>query len=186
MPYIYHMVPKNMKGERLTPLNRLKDEGLLNLYKKKYYDHQDRPKLLEKRIPKLDCLWNDVVHFLPIQPYFVYKTLKDLGVNISSKLQFYKIPITNLEHNQNVIYLYEKESYKGPASEIGEDQILIINSSNYKELTTLPPATTEYFEEQHHKGETRFGMFHYIPHILSLGEVNIANAEVIRWNKPPE
>lgn len=32
------------------------------------------------------------------------------------------------------------------------------------------------------KGEKRFGMFHYIPHILSLGEVNITNAEVIRWN----
>ncbi|GGD25907.1 hypothetical protein GCM10011389_36820 [Pontibacillus salipaludis] len=180
------MIPENMKGESLVPLNCLRDEELLNHYKKKYYNHPERPKLLERKIPKLDCLWNDVVHFLPVQPYFVYKTLKDLGVNISSQLQFYKIPITSLEHNQNVMYLYEKESYKGPASAIGEDQIHIINSSNYKELATLPAATIEYFEEQHHKGEKRFGMFHYIPHILSLGEVNIANAEVIRWNRPPE
>jgi len=174
-----------MSGEKLMPLNSLKDQELISLYKNKYYDHPERNKLLDKSIPKLNCLWNDVVHFLPVQPYYVYKTLNDVGVNVSSKLQFYKVPITTLEHNQNVIYLYEKETYKGPASHIEKDQIHFINATNYKELTTLPTATIEYFEEQHKKGEKRFGMFHYIPHILSLGEVDISNAEVVTWSNLP-
>lgn len=185
MQYVYHKAPEKMSGKWLVPLNRLKDEELLNLYKKKYYNHPERSKLLERTIPKLNCLWNDVVHFLPIHPYFVYKALNDTGVNVTSKLQFYKIPMRNLDKNQNALYLYEKETYRGPVSPIEEDQIQAVTSATYKELTTLPSETKDYFDQKHNRGEP-MGMFHYIPHILSLGEVDISNAEIIKWKTPPK
>ena len=70
MGYVYHMVPKNMEGKKLIALNKLKlkNRGLYEQYIQKYYDHPDRLKLLENQVPKLDCLWNDVIHLLPLHP----------------------------------------------------------------------------------------------------------------------
>src|SRR5699024_2783222 len=106
------MVPKKMIGKKLVPLNKLKTKQaeLYNEYAKKYYDHPEREKLLERRIPKLNCLWNDVNHFLPLNPTRIYNALKELGVNVKSGISFYKIPILNLKHNKNAIYLYRKEN----------------------------------------------------------------------------
>ncbi|MDQ0159978.1 group-specific protein [Alkalibacillus salilacus] len=186
MEYIYHIVPKQMVGDELIPLNKIKykDTELYESYVEKYQDHPQRIKLLERKVPKLNCLWNDVVHFLPIHPYQVYKELNDIGVNASSELRFYKIPITNLENNQNVIYSYRKENYRGPAADMNEKDIEHLNLDEYEELAFVPTDTIEYFKEQHSQGN-RFGMFHFIPHILSLGEVNISDVEVIKWSEQP-
>ena len=65
MQYVYHMVPEELKGEYLIPLNELKSvyPNLYGEYIQKYKDHPHREKLLTRKIPKLECLWNDVVHF---------------------------------------------------------------------------------------------------------------------------
>ncbi|MBP0726389.1 group-specific protein [Bacillus sp. RG28] len=181
--YVYHMVPNKMNGETLFSLNKIKelDEELYKQYAKKYYDHPERPKLLEKDIPKLNCLWNDVIHFLPIQPNLVYNALKMVGVNAKKDLMFYKIPTKNLINNKNAIYLYRKENYKGPAAEIDRNDVNIIDIEEYKGLTEVSKDTIDYYEEENKKGN-RFGLFSFIPHILSLGEVSILDAEVINWS----
>ena len=65
MEYVYHMVPEELKGEYLIPLNELKRAypNLYDEYIQKYKDHTQREQLLTRKIPKLECLWNDVVHF---------------------------------------------------------------------------------------------------------------------------
>ena len=65
MEYVYHMVPEELKGEYLIPLNELKRvyPNLYREYIQKYKDHTQRENLLTRKIPKLECLWNDVVHF---------------------------------------------------------------------------------------------------------------------------
>jgi len=177
------MVPKKMIGKKLVPLNKLKTKQaeLYNEYAKKYYDHPEREKLLERRIPKLNCLWNDVNHFLPLNPTRIYNALKELGVNVKSGISFYKIPILNLKHNKNAIYLYRKENYNGPAAKMNNEEINLIDIKKYIELSSIPADTINYYEEEHRKGN-RFGMFPFIPHILSLGEVDISNAEIINWS----
>ncbi|WP_088103410.1 group-specific protein [Halalkalibacter urbisdiaboli] len=182
MNYIYHMVPKKMIGEELFPLNQLKtrQEELYIAYAKKYNDHPARAKLLERRIPKLNCLWNDVIHFLPLHPSLVYDALNKIGVNVNSDRKFYKIPITNLQHNKNAIYIYNKDNYQGPDVEMKNDTIHLLDINKYEELSTVPSDAIAYYEEQHSKGN-RFGMFQFIPHIFSLGKVNVSNAEIIRW-----
>lgn len=181
--YVYHMVPKEMIGKKLVPLNKLKtkQEKLYNEYVKKYYDHPERENLLKRRVPKLNCLWNDVNHFLPLKPNLVYSALKEVGVNVKTDLNFYKIPIFNLKHNKNAIYLYRKENYNGPAAEMNSEEINLIDIKMYEELYSIPADTIDYYEEEHRKGN-RFGMFPFIPHILSLGEVDITNAEIINWS----
>ncbi|MFD2046559.1 group-specific protein [Ornithinibacillus salinisoli] len=182
MNYVYHMVPKTMVGEKLFPLNQLKTtQAILYFeYVKKYNDHPARRKLLERKIPKLNCLWNDVIHFLPLHPTLVYNALKEVGVNINGDKKFYKIPITNLQDNKNVIYIYNKENYQGPDAEIVNETIHLLDINKYEEIATIPSDTISYYEEEHINGK-RFGMFQFIPHIFSLGKVNISNAEVVSW-----
>lgn len=178
------MVPNNMVGNHLVPLNQLKNtkKELYNNYVKKYNDHPERRKLLERKVPKLDCLWNDVVHFLPLNPNHVYQSLKSLGINIKTDLKFYKIPVDNLMENKNAIYLYRKEYYKGPAAPINNLDIKLLDTKNYKELSKIPKDTVSYYQEENSKGN-KFGMFPFVPHILSYGEVKISNAEIINWSK---
>jgi len=48
-------------------------------------------------------------------------------------------------------------------------------------IDILPDDILAYYQEEHEKGR-RFGMFAYIPHLLSLGEADISRAEVINWS----
>lgn len=178
------MVPKRMKGEELYPLNQLKtmQEKLFIEYVGKYNDHPARAKLLERRIPKLNCLWNDVIHFLPLHPSLVYDALTKVSTNVNSDVDFYKIPITNLKHNKNAIYIYNKENYQGPDAEMKNETVHLLDIKKYEELSTAPSDTIAYYEEEHSKGN-RFGMFQFIPHIFSLGTVNISNVEIISWGE---
>ena len=75
MDYVYHMVPKEMKGEVLNSLNEMKliHPELHKHYSKKYFNHPERERLLLRRIPKLDCLWNNVIFLSPLHPYYVYE-----------------------------------------------------------------------------------------------------------------
>ena len=101
---------------------------------------------------------------------------------MKENLTFYRIPIQQLAPNQNVIYLYSKDNYQGPAGEIAAEDIKILMMDEYKELTQLPTATIDCFITEKEKGKN-FGLFAYIPHILSLGKVRVDDVEIITWNQ---
>lgn len=178
------MVPNNIIGDNLVPLNEIKNENeeLYINYAKKYNDHPERKKLLERKVPKLDCLWNDVVHFLPLNPNHVYEALTEIGIPVKIDLNFYKIPIENLMSNKNAIYLYRKENYKGPAAPMNNLDVQLLDTKEYKELTEIPIDTVVYYEKENAKGN-KFGMFPFIPHILSCGKVSISNVEIMSWSE---
>lgn len=186
MDYVYHMIPKKMTGEVLISLNEIKliHPELYKTYSKKYSDHPKRSILLLKSIPKLNCLWNDVIFLLPLHPYYVYEALHSLGVNIKRDLMFYEIPTERLMKNKNAVYFYNKENYIGPASDIPDEEIQIIDIISYPECSVLPLDTLAYFTEEHKKG-VNFGMFAHIPHILSLGNINIKGVNMINWSVAP-
>lgn len=181
--FIYHMVPADMRGDKLISLNSLETAHpeLYEKYSKKYFDHPERLKLLRRQIPKLNCLWNDVIHFSPLHPYHVYNALTELGIQIKEELKFYRVPIQNLKNNKNAIYMYSKETYRGPNNDIDEDDINFININDYKEMKEIPSVTVEYYKDEKEKGN-KFGLFAFIPHLLTYGEVDIKDAEIITWN----
>ena len=183
MEYVYHMVPREMKGNVLLSLNELKEPypALYETYTKKYFDTEDRPHLLKKRIPTLDCLWNDVIFLLPLHPSNVYEGMRKLGIRVKKDVLFYKIPVERLLHNQNAVYLYSKDYYEGPSKDIPSQEIQLIDITHYPACDELPPDTYAYFDESHQKGEP-FAMFAYVPHILSKGEISIEGVEIINWS----
>ena len=69
------------------------------------------------------------------------------------------------------------------AEDINEDEINIIDNVDYTEMKEIPSDTIEYYTIEKEKG-TQFGLYPYIPHLLSLGEVDINGVEIIMWNKP--
>lgn len=182
--FIYHMVPNQMVGDKLIPLNSLKTThpDLYEKYTEKYLNHPERSKLLQRSIPKLNCLWNDVIHFLPLHPYFVFNALSNLGIKTKENVTFYKIPIELLAHNKNAIYLYSKEKYKGPSASIVDEEIEFLNINAYQELKEIPTDTLNYYKTENEKGN-KFGLFPFIPHILSLGEVEVKDSEIVAWNR---
>jgi len=182
--FVYHMIPNQMVGDKLIPLNSLKGiyPDLYDKYSKKYLDHPERSKLLQRNIPKLDCLWNDVIHFLPLHPYYVYRTLSNLGIKTKEDVSFFKIPIELLAHNKNAIYLYSKEKYKSPSASIVNEEIEFLNINAYQELKDIPTDTLNYYKKENEKGN-KFGLFPFIPHILSLGEVEVKGIEIVAWNR---
>lgn len=122
-------------------------------------------------------------HFLPLYPNHIYEAITNLGIKVKEEVQFYKIPIQSLENNENAIYLYSKENYRGPEDAVIEDEIKVIDIEDYTEMKEIPSATIDYYTVEKEKGN-RFGLYPYIPHLLSHGEVDINGVEIIMWNKP--
>lgn len=184
MNFVYHMVPDNMSGHYLIPLNRMKDldENLYARYISKYDDHPERDFLVERKVPLLGCLWNDVVHFSTLHPHHIYRELKKLELKLKDDLIFYKIPIENLKHNENALYLYDKSYYEGPEAPIAPENIGILDIGEYKEPDELPMDTLKYFVEESKK-DHRVEMFKFVPHVLSRGRIPVDGAEIINWSE---
>ncbi|MBK8551651.1 MAG: hypothetical protein IPL53_11555 [Ignavibacteria bacterium] len=67
MNYLYHRVPKNLRGNVLYPLNTLK-EIHPDLYEQQASKYAGREHITCQIIPILNCLWNDVLHFSAVNP----------------------------------------------------------------------------------------------------------------------
>ena len=95
------MVPKGFDGERLYPLNQLKmlNPEVAAEHAKKYANRKALP---ERRIPPLDCLWNDVLMFSPVHPAEIMQTFRKAGYDLKSKAYF-EIPFTVFEPNLTAV-----------------------------------------------------------------------------------
>lgn len=71
---IYHRIPEQLIGSTLRPLNLLR-EGAPDLHARYLQKYEGRESALRQRIPGLDCLWNDVIHFSPVHPFKIVEAL---------------------------------------------------------------------------------------------------------------
>ena len=65
------------------PLNEMK-ECLPEIYALEAAKYQGREQVMEQNVPHLECLWNDVVFFSPLDPRIVFSRLEKSGY------QFYR------------------------------------------------------------------------------------------------
>ncbi|MFK7806020.1 MAG: hypothetical protein AB8G95_30605, partial [Anaerolineae bacterium] len=106
MRCVYHLVPKNLEGDILYPLNRLKEinPAVAEPHAKKY---KGREELMRRRIPPLDCLWNDVLQFSPIHPRDIVQTFRDEGFSLPP-IKWFEIPLDRLELKHTAVYFHTK------------------------------------------------------------------------------
>lgn len=170
MTYLYHMVPRNLKGSFLYPLNVLKKK-FPEIYEKENKKYVGREVLKKRKIPFLNCLWNDVLHFTAVHPSRFYKELKKVGFPMK-KFEWYKIDSKLLDSDKIVIYRYRYG--KGDERDFSRfDSKKLIN------FRKIPKKTIQYYKDRFKKKERPL-LFHFVPHILYKGSLDVRSLKKIR------
>lgn len=173
--FIYHRVVDNMRSNILYPLNQLK-----NIYPEAYATHikkyEEREHLLSTKIPILNCLWNDVLHFTAVHPKNLFENLDRSGFKADELVwkRWFEIPIEALEPENIIICLYRHDISIIPEAR----DFHRFNPDKFSEYATIPPETIEYYKQQKASG-VRPLFFHRVPHILYKGTVDISGFNII-------
>ncbi|MBP6883911.1 MAG: hypothetical protein KBC06_01615 [Candidatus Pacebacteria bacterium] len=173
MNYIYHMVPKDMEGDTLYPLNTLKDTNP-DLYIKKAAKYEGRMHVMENYIPSLKCMWNDVLHFSPVAPADIKRALIEAGMS-ERKMRFFQIDPNLLDLKLATLYLNNQETMGHNMTLENFTQLKIEELNKY---TEIPQETKDYYFKKFNKGETPLA-FVKIPHVLYKGSINVSNSPII-------
>lgn len=171
MKFIYHHVPDPMIGSRLIPLNKM-PENMVDIKNKNLKKYKDRKEILDRKIPLLNCLWNDVSQFVPINPQKIFQLQKELGlIKKAPNYQFYKIPLDSFDPTKSVVFFKT-----GP----GEENVSVkwLKDVDFKSLQKIPKPTVEYYESLVGSGELPFN-YQFIPHILCMDSLDISKTEII-------
>ncbi len=173
--FVYHRVVENMSGKILYPLNQLK-ETHPEIYLQHLKKYTGREQILEVKIPTLNCLWNDVIHFTAVSPYELLDNLKKGGMKDDSIVwsKWYKIPISLLNPENTTVCLYRRDVGLIPSSKDFSN----FDPEKMETYRQVPKETIEYYKEQFSNGKRPL-MFHLVPHILYKGTIDTTDLEII-------
>ncbi len=176
MSYLYHFVPKNLQGHVLYPLNQLKD-----VYPKAYAEHMckyiGREVVNQNRIPVLDCLWNDVLHFSAVNPKDIKQALIEAGADLTSQNSYYQIDPKLLDPKNTIVWLYS-HAEGDHKNKMNPENFEPYNPETISKYSVLPQITKKFYRESVAKGE-RLLMHRRIPHILYKDTLNVSNIPVV-------
>lgn len=176
MNYIYHWVPKDLRGNILFPLNILKDTQP-DLYEKEAGKYVGREFVMQQRIPVLDCLWNDVLHFSSVHPSHIKEALIEAGKTPPVDMEFFEIDPHLLNPENTIVYLYKHITM---ADKLKENNFTKYNPDEIKQYSSLPQETKDYYKETISQGKRPL-LFHKVPHILFKGSLDISNLKKVSW-----
>lgn len=175
--YVYHCVPKNLVGNKLYPLNKLRDmiPEAYDFQVKKYNGRTDVMNLV---IPHLNCLWNDVLHFLPFHPNKIYKSLVEFFPDISERpnYEFFKIPISDLDTSKAALFLFTSEKDRN----YDENICAPYDSFRMTCETDVSEVQAKYYREKMELGEKPL-LFARTTHFLLNDEIDICDVEKVFW-----
>lgn len=177
MTFVYHLVPKNITGDVLYPLNMLKTYHP-EIYENRVQKYQGREQVIERRIPILNCLWNDVVFFTNVHP----EAIRDGFVAISKQWKpqkWYAInPPTYGFNAQNTVLYYPDMSREKGDFTLSLERFASFDAGKLETIYELPSATLAYYREAAERGDPIFA-WHGLPHVLHHGSVALANVDLI-------
>lgn len=171
MHYVYHGAPENMEGKELMPLNKMRD-AYPELYALHAAKYKGREEILERRIPLLDCRWNDVIQFLPLHPRKIFELQVKLGlIPEVYPYKFFEIDPKLFDPEKTVVFF---------KSAPGEENIEVKWLSEVDLATTqeIPQATLDYYKSLVGTGELPFN-YQFVPHIVYMGTVDISGVQII-------
>lgn len=171
MRYVYHGVPEKMEGSELIPLVRMQSTHP-ELYTKYIEKYQGREEIMQRKVPLLDCLWNDVVQFLPVHPLKVFKLQVELGIIPSvPDYKYFEIDSNAFDLNRAVVFFKTAS---------GEENTVVkwLRDVNLAEFQEVPQATIDYFTTLVGTGELPFN-YQFIPHVLYQGGADVSKASII-------
>lgn len=173
MHYLYHLVPLDMSGTVLEPLNTLKHTKP-ELYAKKIQKYHGREHVMERHVPLLNCLWNDVLHLSPVEPRILKQALLEAGRK-DGTFRFYQINPNTLEPENTVVYLFRT---LGKVMQPDDTEFIAFSPEQLEQWQVVPNRTKQYFKN-HYSAGTRPLLFYGIPHILYKGTIQTERLEIV-------
>jgi len=174
MNYLYHWVPKNMKGNILMPLNVLKKQDL-ELYNQYFQKYKGRETVTHQYLPTLQCLWNDVLHFTAVHPKDVKDALIESGGSNSINIECYQIDASILDSEKTTVYF----SGDKPENRMKLKNFEKYDYKNINHYSNIPQKTKDYYKECFSNNKKPL-VFHCVPHILYKGTINVSNINIVK------
>lgn len=75
---LYHRAVREMRGDELLPLNRLRD-AYPDIYEREGKKYAGREQLRREKVLPLGCLWGDVLFFSPVHPSPLLEAVRESG-----------------------------------------------------------------------------------------------------------
>lgn len=175
-PALYHIVPDDIVGETLYPLNRLAElhPRVASEHARKY---TGRERLMQVRLPILDCLWNDVLHLAPLHPSITKAALLASGFQVSPR-RFFVIPPELLDPRRAVHFKHSRDT-QGAYDFLASDFSAFAPES-YEELEHVPAEQSAYFLRMKATGEKPL-LWARTPHVFYLGDLPVKNLPLMEW-----
>lgn len=162
-----------MIGNILYPLNEMKIK-LPEVYISEAAKYKGRESLMEEIVPILNCKWNDVLHFSPIEPSIVYQELLRAGLTPDKDQAFFKVPLEYFDEELTVIY-------KNENGDLIPEQVIRLEKNSFSNLSELPAGTKAWYKFCF-ENKKRPLLFHLVPHILSKSSIDVSSCEVVKWS----
>jgi hypothetical protein len=169
MEFFYHIKPTKMYGDKLLSLSQI-EERFPKLAKEQKKIYKGRENLLNKKIEKLDCTWKDVIFLSCIDPKIIFSCLEILQLFDDNDITILKFPISSLKDKEFCLYQEVKN----------KEEFTNCSIAKYKEEKNLPLETIQYFIKCVKNDEAPL-IFSNIKHILLNGELDISEAEQIKY-----
>jgi hypothetical protein len=174
MYYFYHGVPEPMAGTVLIPLNNMVGQNS-KLRLQHLAKYKGREEILERRIPLLDCLWNDVIQLLPMDPQKVFELQAELTLLPKvPAYKFFKIDPSSLDPDKTIVFFKT-----APGEE--NTEVKWLRDVDIASLQEIPEATRNYFKSlQSESGDNRLPFnYQFIPHICYMGTIETENVPIV-------
>lgn len=172
---VYHIVPPNQQGTQIYPLNALKD-SLPDIYVEQVKKYRGRAELLERNIPYLNCKWNDVLHFTPVNPRKLRAAIIKAGFKWTS-MSWYEIDPEQLDMNESNTAIY-LSPFREKGDFVAQDEDFIpFTLEALVMLDSIPKAATEYFNHAKANNERPL-LFNCVPHVLYHGTLDTTHPAV--------
>lgn len=175
--YIYHRVPSDLCGSILYPLNQLKII-YPEVYASKVKNYHGRAVVMQTRIPILNCLWNDVLHFSPVHPAKIHAAREAAGFPKRTRTYFEIDPEEMGFNGENAVIFYHQHIQLDPFM-VTEKDFEPFKGKALAPLNEVPEATKVYYQQVKAKGQLPL-VYLYVPHILYRGTIDTNKARVIQ------
>ena len=172
---LYHRKSPDFRGNVLYPLNALRAVAV-DLYERQRSKYVGREEILRQRVPLLNCLWNDVLHFSPVHPARVAELARAEGL-VWHEAQWFQIDAVaaGFTPANTAVFRYADTRLEGP---IGDEEFEPFDIERLARMSELPASTREYYRSVA-PGSSRYFIFVGVPHVLHRGPVDVAAARLV-------
>jgi hypothetical protein len=177
--FVYHAKWPDFVGDRLYPLNALK-ERLPDVYTRAIKKYEGREWLLTAVIPVLNVLWNDMIHFSLMHPSLIYKTMSDLGFDHHKKpREWFEVPLEDVMRLPSVLYINSRDDRSKQVFP-GHD-FEPVSEARVKALSGMPERNLAYYKECY-AGKTWPLLWGYAPHVLVNSDMRVSDYRTVDWS----